>query len=451
MPSDRRIIMLDSLSSKIQKILRDLKGEGRISERHLEESLRQVRIVLLEADVNFKVVKNFISRVKTRSLGAEVLSSLTPGQHIVGIVRDELTDLLGGETAELTLSSKSPTVILVVGLQGSGKTTTSGKLAVWLKDKAYQTLMVSTDVYRPAAIEQLSVIAGATEISVFEDPELVDPVERARKAWQRARNMGFDVLLVDTAGRLHSDEELMQELEAIRDAVEAREILLVADSMTGQDAVNSAQQFDQRLNLSGVILSKMDADARGGAALSIREVSGKPIKFVGTGEAYDALEVFHPARMAGRILGMGDVLRLVEKAEETASADQAERMLRKIQRDEFTLDDFLEQMVQLRKMGPLEQILGMLPQTGMFKGLDKVQVDEKELDHLQAIIFSMTAAERVDYKIIKASRRRRIARGSGRPVSEVNRLLKQYLQARKMMKQVKKGFLGKGLPRFNLS
>ena len=451
MPSDRRVIMLDSLSSKIQKILKDLRGEGRISERHLEESLRQVRIVLLEADVNFKVVKNFISRVKARSLGAEVLSSLTPGQQVVGIVRDELTDLLGGKTAELTLSSKSPTVILVVGLQGSGKTTTSGKLAVWLKHKTYQTLMVSTDVYRPAAIEQLSVIGRAIEIPVYEDPELADPVERARKACQRARNMGFDVLLVDTAGRLHIDEELMQELEAIRDAVTAQEILLVADSMTGQDAVNSAHQFDQRLDLSGVILSKMDADARGGAALSIREVSGKPIKFVGTGEAYDALEVFHPERMAGRILGMGDVLRLVERAEEAANADHTERMLRKIQRDEFTLDDFLDQMLQLRKMGPLEQVLGMLPQAGMFKGLDKVQVDEKELDRLQAIISSMTAAERIDYKIIKASRRRRIARGSGRPVSEVNRLLKQYLQARKMMKQVKKGFLGKGLSKLNLS
>ena len=446
MLTDRRVIMFDSLSSKIQKILKDLKGEGRISERHLEESLRQVRIVLLEADVNFKVVKKFISRVKARSLGTEVMSSLTPGQQVVGIVRDELIELLGGETAELTLSSKSPTVVLVVGLQGSGKTTTSGKLAVWLKNKDYQTLMVSTDIYRPAAIEQLSVIARATEIPVFEDPELADPVERARKAWQRARNMGFDVLLVDTAGRLHIDEELMLELEAIRDAVEAQEILLVADSMTGQDAVNSAHQFDQRLDLSGVILSKMDADARGGAALSIREVSGKPIKFVGTGEAYDALEVFHPQRMAGRILGMGDVLRLVEKAEEAADADQAERMLRKIQRDEFTLSDFLDQMLQLRKMGPLEQVLGMLPQTGMFKGLDKVQVDERELDHLQAIISSMTAAERADYKIIKASRRRRIAQGSGRPVSEVNRLLKQYLQARKMMKQVKKGFLGGGLP-----
>ena len=446
MLTDRRVIMLDSLSSKIQKILKDLKGEGRISERHLEESLRQVRIVLLEADVNFKVVKKFISRVKARSLGAEVMSSLTPGQQVVGIVRDELIELLGGETAELTLSSKSPTVVLVVGLQGSGKTTTSGKLAVWLKNKDYQTLMVSTDIYRPAAIEQLSVIARAIEIPVFEDPELADPVERARQAWQRARNMGFDVLLVDTAGRLHIDEELMLELEAIRDAVEAQEILLVADSMTGQDAVNSAHQFDQRLDLSGVILSKMDADARGGAALSIREVSGKPIKFVGTGEAYDALEVFHPQRMAGRILGMGDVLRLVEKAEEAADADQAERMLRKIQRDEFTLNDFLDQMLQLRKMGPLEQVLGMLPQTGMFKGLDKVQVDERELDHLQAIISSMTSGERADYKIIKTSRRRRIAQGSGQPVSEVNRLLKQYLQARKMMKQVKKGFLGRGLP-----
>ncbi len=451
MPSDRGVIMLDNLSSRIQKILKDLRGEGRISEKHLEESLRQVRIVLLEADVNFKVVKNFISRLKSRALGSEVLSSLTPGQQIVGIVRNELTDLLGGKTAELTLSSKSPTVILVVGLQGSGKTTTSGKLAVWLKNKTYQTLMVSTDVYRPAAIEQLSVIGRATEIPVYEDPELTDPVERAKKAWQRARNMGFDVLLVDTAGRLHIDEELMQELEAIRDTVEAQEILLVADSMTGQDAVNSAHEFNQRLDLSGIILSKMDADARGGAALSIREVSGKPIKFVGTGESYDALEVFHPERMAGRILGMGDVLRLVERAEESANAEQTERMLQKIQRDEFTLDDFLDQMLQLRKMGPLEQILGMLPQTGMFKGLDKVQVDEKELDHLQAIISSMTAAERSDYKIIKASRRRRIAGGSGRPVSEVNRLLKQYLQARKMMKQVKKGFLGKGLPKFNLS
>ena len=440
--------MLENLSTKLQKTLRNLKGEGRISERHIEESMREIRMALLESDVHFTVVKDFISRVKERALGQEVLGDLMPGQQVIKVVRDELTGLLGAQTVDLEMSKVSPSVILLVGLQGSGKTTSSGKLAMWLRNKKHQPVLVSTDVYRPAAIEQLAIVAGDVDIPVFQE-ETRDPVQLADHALRHARNMGFDVLVIDTAGRLHIDDELMTELERITAAVEPTETLLVADAMTGQDAVNSAKEFNDRLDLSGVILTKMDGDTRGGAALSIKTVSGRPIKFIGVGEKYDALEVFHPERMANRILGMGDVLSLIEKAEKVVDEEKAEQVLKKIQRNEFTLEDFRQQLLQLRQLGPLEEIFKMLPQAGPLKGLDKVQVDEKQLGHLEAIINSMTLEERAHYKRINSSRRKRIARGSGRPVSEVNRLLKQYVQTKKMMNKASKGFLNKGLRKLN--
>ena len=436
--------MLENLSTKLQKTLRNLKGEGRISERHIEESMREIRMALLESDVHFTVVKDFISRVKERALGQEVLGDLMPGQQVIKVVRDELTGLLGAQTVDLEMSKVSPSVILLVGLQGSGKTTSSGKLAMWLRNKKHQPVLVSTDVYRPAAIEQLAIVAGDVDTPVFQE-ETGDPVQLADHALRHARNMGFDVLVIDTAGRLHIDDELMTELERITAAVEPTETLLVADAMTGQDAVNSAKEFNDRLGLSGVILTKMDGDTRGGAALSIKTVSGRPIKFIGVGEKYDALEVFHPERMANRILGMGDVLSLIEKAEKVVDKEKAEQVLKKIQQNEFSLEDFRQQLLQLRQLGPLEEIFKMLPQAGPLKGLDKVQVDEKQLGHLKAIINSMTLEERAHYKKINSSRRKRIARGSGRPVSEVNRLLKQYVQTKKMMNKASKGFLNKGL------
>ncbi len=441
--------MLDRLSARLQGVLRDIRGEGRVSERHLDESMREIRLALLEADVNFKVAKQFIGRIREKALGEEVLSSLTPGQQVVKIVRDELIELLGGEAAKVRHAKTPPSVFMLVGLQGSGKTTSTGKLALWLRRQGKHPLMVSTDVYRPAALEQLAIIGRSLEIPVFEDGPAKDAVGRARLALEQCRNTGHDVLLVDTAGRLHIDQELMDELEQLRKLLQPQETLLVADAMTGQDAVKSAGQFDQSLDLTGVLLSKLDGDARGGAALSIKSVTGKPIKFIGGGEKYDALEVFHPDRMAGRILGMGDVIGLIEKAEAVVDEQQAEEMIRRIRRDEFTLEDFLQQLRQLRRLGPLEKVLEMLPRAGPLKNLDQLKVDEKELSHLEAIINSMTPRERVRYKLIDGSRRRRIAQGSGRPVSEVNRLLKQYMQARKMMKKMSKGFLGKKLPKFD--
>ena len=440
--------MLGNLSTKLQKILRDLKGEGRIAEAHIEVAMREIRMALLEADVHFKVVKEFVSRVKERALGQEVLRDLMPAQQVVKIVRDELTELFGRQEAELVFSKPSPSVILLTGLQGCGKTTTTGKLALWLKNRGLQPLMVSTDVYRPAAMEQLSIIAHDIGVRVYEEKSR-DAVELASNALRHAGNMGFDVLLIDTAGRLHIDSELMTELDRIAEKVRPTEVLLVADAMTGQDAVNSAREFNQRLNLSGVVLTKMDGDARGGAALSIKTVTGKPIKFIGVGEKYEALEVFHPERMTSRILGMGDVLSLIEKAEAVMDEEQAQEVLKKMQRNEFTLEDFRQQLRQLRRLGPLEQVLEILPKMGPLKGLNKLQVDEKQLTHLEAIINSMTVKERVAYKSINASRRKRIAKGSGRSVSEVNRLLRQYVQTKKMMKKVSKGFSSKGLPKLN--
>ncbi len=441
--------MLDGLSSRLQHTLRNLKGEGRVSERHIQETMREIRMALLEADVNFKVVKEFVANLRDKALGTDVLESLTPAQQVIKIVRDELVGLLGRDPVPLEFKKQPPSVFMMVGLQGSGKTTTTGKLALWLSKKGRRPLVVSTDVYRPAAIEQLSIIGQAVEIPVY-STESRDPVEIASQAWRQCRNMGYDSLIIDTAGRLHIDEMLMDELERIRSAVEPQEILLVADAMTGQDAVNSAAEFNRRMELTGVVLTKLDGDARGGAALSIRAVTGTPIKFIGVGEKYDALEPFHPDRLAGRILGMGDILTLIEKAEDAADERQAEEVLEKIRKDQFTLEDFRDQLKQIRKLGPLEQVIGMLPQIGPLKGLDRIQFDEKQLSHFEAIINSMTPRERVHHKLIDGSRRKRIARGSGRPVSEVNRLIKQYIQARKMMKTMSKGLFGKALPKFRM-
>ena len=439
--------MFENLSDRLQHVIRDLKGEGRVSEKHIDASMRQIRMALLEADVHFKVVKDFVAKVRSKAVGQEVLKALSPGQQVVKIVRDELVDLLGGDAEALQMAKVPPTVILMVGLQGSGKTTTTGKLARWLSEQGRQPLMVSADVYRPAAIEQLAVIGRTLDLPFYESEDL-DAVGRAAAGLAQCRSVGYDTLLIDTAGRLHIDDELMLELEKIVAATAPAEILLVADAMTGQDAVNSASEFNRRLELTGVILTKLDGDARGGAALSIRAVTGTPIKFVGVGEKYDALEIFHPDRLAGRILGMGDVLSLIEKAEETVDEAQAEEMLRKMSRDQFTLEDFRDQLRQLRKLGPLEQLLEMLPQTGALKGLANLNVDEKQLGHVEAIINSMTSAERHNYKLINGSRRKRIAAGCGRPVSEVNRLLRQYIQSRKMMKRMTRGFMGKRLPKF---
>lgn len=444
----RETEMFENLSTRLQKTLKDLKGEGRISEHHVQEVMREIRMALLEADVNFKVVRNFVAEVREKALGEDVLKSLTPGQQVVKIVKEELVHLLGDDPEPVSFAKVSPSCLMMIGLQGSGKTTSTGKLAAWLLKNGKRPLMLSVDVYRPAAIKQLEVIGKALSLPVFEGSEM-DPVERVRQALRFCRNTGYDVLLVDTAGRLHIDDELMVELERIRDLTSPSEILLVSDAMTGQDAVNSASEFNRRMALTGIIMTKMDGDARGGAALSIRSVTGTPIKFVGTGEKYEALEIFHPERLAGRILGMGDVLSLIEKAEEIADEEQALEMLKKIRKNEFSLEDFRNQLKQIRRMGPLDQIIGLLPKMGPLKGLGDVNIDEKQFAYLEAIINSMTTRERLNYKILNGSRRKRIATGSGRPVSEVNRLIKQYMQTRKMMLKFSKGTMGKKLPGLN--
>jgi len=437
--------MLDNLSNKLQKILRNLTGQGRVSNRHIEETAREIRNALLDADVHFKIAKDFVERVKQRALGQEVLESLTPVQQVIRVVRDELIELLGGVQTELQFSKQPPSVFLMVGLQGSGKTTTTAKLAYWLTKNNHTPLLLSVDVYRPAAVEQLRVLCEGHQLGYFDPPDNRDPVSRAEQGLRHARNGGYDTVLIDTAGRLHIDEEMMRELEQIRKMTPPVEILLVADAMTGQDAVRSAKEFHERLGLTGVILTKMDGDARGGAALSIKTVTGQSIKFVGTGEKVDALEPFFPDRLAGRILGMGDVLSLIEKAEDTVDREQAEELAEKIRKDEFTLDDFRDQLKQIRQMGPLEQILGMLPNMGPLRGINKMKVDEKELIHIEAIINSMTPGERRNHQILNGSRRKRIARGCGCPVSQINQLLKQYVETRKMMRSLSKGILPKML------
>ncbi len=433
--------MLENLSTKLQKILKDLRGQGRVSERHIDETGREIRNALLDADVHFKIAKDFVQRVKERALGQEVMESLTPGQQVVKVVRDELIALLGGAQAELQFSKQPPTVYLLVGLQGSGKTTSAAKLGLWLSRNNHTPLLFSVDVYRPAAVEQLRVLCANNQLGYFDLPGSEDPMARTEQGLRHARNAGYDVALIDTAGRLHIDDEMMLELDRIKKVTQPTEILLVADAMTGQDAVRSAKEFHDRLGLTGVLLTKLDGDARGGAALSIKTVTGQPIKFVGTGEKVDALEPFYPDRLAGRILGMGDVLSLIEKAEKVVDQQEAVEMVEKLRKDEFTLDDFRDQLRQIRKLGSLEQIMGMLPNIGPLRGLNQMKVDEKELVHIEAIINSMTPRERGAHHILNGSRKKRIARGSGRPVQEINQLLKQYLEARKMMKGLSRGIV----------
>jgi signal recognition particle subunit SRP54 len=412
--------------------------------------LREVRLALLEADVSLNVVKALLDRVRVKAMGEEIRSSLSPGQEVIRIVRDELIEILGREASLLTFSKEYPTVFLLVGLQGSGKTTTAGKLALWLSGRKRRPMLVSTDVYRPAAREQLAVIAKAIQLPCFVGREIDSPLDLALAARRDAADRGHDVLIVDTAGRLHIDEQMMQEVSDLRTRLRPSEVLLVADAMVGQDAVRSAQEFHERLGTSGVILTKLDGDARGGAALSIHHVTGQPIKFIGVGEKYDALEVFYPDRIVSRILGMGDILSLIEKAEEKIDKQKALEVHRKLQTDTFTLDDFRDQLLQVRSLGPMDQMLGMLPKVGIFKDAAKAHVDEKELIHIEAIINSMTPQERRNHEIINGRRRKRIAKGSGTSVQEVNQLLKQYFQMRKMMKSFSQNFLGRQLSRLKM-
>src|SRR5947209_2973219 len=443
--------MFDNLSDKLQRVFKNLRGEGRLTAENMETALREVRVALLEADVNFKVVKQLIESVKVRAMGQEVLNSLSPSQQVIGIINEELIKVLGSHESKLRFANEPPSVFLIVGLQGSGKTTSAGKLARWLTKNGHRPQMVSVDVYRPAARDQLAIIARDIKVPVYPgSPEEKTPVDLARSARREAINNGRDVLLVDTAGRLHIDDQLMTELQQLKEQLNPVEILFVADAMTGQDAVKSADEFHKRLAITGVILTKMDGDARGGAALSIRHVTGQPLKFVGVGEKSDALEPFHPDRAANRILGMGDILSFIEKAEEAIDKKQAVEMQRKLLENDFTLEDFRNQLRQIRKLGPLQSLLGMMPKVGMLKDLQNVKVDENEINHVVAIIDSMTPHERDNHMIINGSRRRRIAKGSGTSVQEGNQLLKQYSQATKMMKSFSGGMFGKKLGKMKL-
>ncbi len=440
---------LEGLSERLQQTMNKIRGKGKVTEADVKAMMREVRLALLYADVNIKVVKNFIKTVSERAVGQEVMKSLTPGQQVIKIVKEELTELMGGEQSKLAVSQKPPTVVMMVGLQGAGKTTTTGKLANLLRKKYNRKpLLVAADIYRPAAIKQLQTLGKQLDMPVFSLGDQVSPVEIAKQAVAKAKEEHRDYVLIDTAGRLHIDEDLMGELQAIKETVQPDEILLVVDAMTGQDAVNVASSFNEQLGITGVVLTKLDGDTRGGAALSIRAVTEKPIKFVGMGEKMDALEPFHPERMASRILGMGDVLTLIEKAEQAVNEEKARELEQKMRSASFTLDDFLEQLRQVRKMGPLDELLGMLPGANKIKGLQNLQIDEKQIAHVEAIILSMTKEERENPEIINASRKKRIARGSGRPVQEVNRLLKQFNEMKKMMKQMmnmqKKGRRKKG-------
>jgi len=442
--------MFDALQEKLEKTFKSLRVQGVLNEQAVDESLREVRLALLEADVHFKVVKDLLDRVRVRALGEEVKQSLTSYQEVVRIVRDELIDLLGGKESSLVFSREYPTVFLMVGLQGSGKTTTSGKLARWLSQRKRRPMLVSTDVYRPAAREQLAIIAKAIGVPCFPGDGIDSPIDLAMAARKDAADRGHDLLIVDTAGRLHIDEQLMQEVTELRTRLRPSEVLLVADAMIGQDAVRSAQEFHERLGTSGVILTKLDGDARGGAALSIHAVTGQPIKFIGAGEKYDALEVFHPDRIVSRILGMGDVLSLIERAEQKMDRDKALEVHRKLQSDSFSLEDFRDQLREMKKLGSVEEMLGMLPKVGIFKDASKARIDEKELVYMDAIINSMTPRERRNHEIINGKRRRRIARGSGTSVQQVNTLLKQYVQTSKMMKTMSKSFFGKQLSKMKM-
>ena len=430
--------MFESLSDRLQGVFRSLRGEARLTEETVEAALREIRLALLEADVNFKVVKAFIDRVRGKAVDQDVLKSLTPAQQVVRIVRDEMLALFGDTQGGLPAVQQRPRVILMLGLQGSGKTTTTGKLARWLSRQGRHPIVVSTDVRRPAAIEQLNVVAKQAGVKAHDPAGELDPVKRASGALTEARNAGFDVVLVDTAGRLHIDDELMDELQAIKAAVQPSDLLFVADAMTGQDAIKSAGEFNRRIGVSGVVLTKMDGDARGGAALSVVGVVGVPIAFVGSGERLQDLEPFHPDRVVSRVLGMGDVLSLIEKAEEAVSIEDAEKLEEKIRKNAFTLEDFRDQLRTIKKMGPIEQILGMLPGMGNLKEMTAArdQVDDRQLARVEAIINSMTQRERQNHQIINGQRRKRIARGSGTSVEEVNKLLKQFVQMQKMLKQL---------------
>ncbi len=443
--------MFDNLSEKLQRVFKNLRGEGKLSAENMEGALREIRLALLEADVNFKVVKLLVENIKLKAMGEEVLTALSPSQQVIKIVHEELIKILGSHESKLRFANEPPSVFLIVGLQGSGKTTSAGKLARWLSKNGHRPMMVSVDVYRPAAREQLKVIAREVGQTLYEGAvEETQPLELALSARRESAHTGRDVLLVDTAGRLHIDDQLMTELQQLKEQLHPVEILFVADAMTGQDAVKSADEFHKRLGITGVILTKMDGDARGGAALSIRHVTGQPLKFIGVGEKFDALEPFHPDRAANRILGMGDILSFIEKAEEAIDKKEAVAMQRKLIENDFTLEDFRDQMRQIRKLGPLESLLGMMPKVGILKELKDVKVDEKEINRVVAIIDSMTPRERDNHMIVNGSRRRRIARGSGTSVQEVNQLLKQYAQARKMMKSFSGGFMGRKLGKMKL-
>ncbi|HZU60947.1 MAG TPA: signal recognition particle protein [Solirubrobacteraceae bacterium] len=429
--------MFDSLAEKLQETLEAVRARGTLTEEDVAATMREIRLALLEADVNFKVVKSFTATLKDRALGAEVVGKLNPGQQVVKIVSEELTELMGGESRDIAFSSRPPTIILMAGLQGSGKTTATAKLARLLREQGSSVAVAACDVYRPAAVDQLVKLGGQARVDVYEQGTDRDPVRIAAWARDRAQSEGKDVLIIDTSGRLHVDEELMKELADIKKAVRPHEILLVVDAMTGQDAVNVAEQFGQAVDFDGVVMTKLDGDARGGAALSVKAVTGKPILFASTGEKLDQFERFHPDRMAQRILGMGDVMTLIEKAEEAYDEDRAAELERKLRKQEFGLDDFLDQLRQVRRMGPLQSLIGMIP--GLGKELQGVKVDEREFDRIQAIILSMTPEERRHPELIKGSRRLRIARGAGVNVQSVKALIKQFEQMRKLMRQLSQG------------
>ena len=431
--------MFENLSDRLDAAFRKLKGHGKLSEKNIEDGLKEVRMALLEADVHYRVTKGFIADVKERALGQEVLASLTPAQQVIKIVNEELTELMGSQNEDLNLTGPSPVAIMLVGLQGSGKTTTAGKLSVFLRKNGRKPFLVPADVYRPAAIDQLKKLGQQLDVPVVSSSTDMDPVEICREAKTAAHQQGCDTLLLDTAGRLHIDEELMAELSRIKDTVKPADILLVADAMTGQDAVNIAESFNTTLDIGGVVLSKMDGDARGGAALSIKEITGKPIKFIGVGEKLSDLEPFHPDRLASSILGMGDVLTLIEKAQDAVDEKKAAELEKKLRKSQFTLEDFRDQMVQVRKMGSIGDIMKMIPGMGKLKQMKNMDVDESEFVRIEAIINSMTPEERRRHAIINGSRRKRIAGGSGTTIQDVNRLLKNYTQILKMLKKFNKG------------
>jgi len=449
--------MFENLQEKLQRAFKSLRGQAKLTEENIDEALREIRLALLEADVNFKVVKQLIDQIRAKAVGQEVMTALSPGEQVIKIVRNELVEILGKDTARMKFASQPPTVVLMAGLQGSGKTTTSGKLAHWFKNGGHRPLLVSVDVYRPAAREQLKIVGQAVKTNIYEGEvgeANTAAVERlAKEARREAIVSGCDVLIVDTAGRLHIDEQLMDEMQSLKKLLNPSEILFVADAMTGQDAVNSADEFHKKLSLTGVVLTKMDGDARGGAALSIRQVTGQPIKFIGVGEKYDALEPFHPDRIVSRILGMGDILSLIERAEQQIDKKKAAEMASKaLTGDGFSLEDFRDQLRHVKKMGSIKSLMGMMPSIGPFSGLQKAadNVDENQINRVEAIINSMTAHERNHHEVINGSRRKRIARGSGTSVQEVNNLLRQYAQMRKMFKQMGKASFARRLAAMKL-